>query len=75
VIPEILAQWLFRFELNLRASAILGVVGAGGVGALLLNALRYRQFDKAAAVLIMTVLAVLAIDMISSALRRRLTRI
>lgn len=75
VIPEILAQWLFRFELNLRASAILGVVGAGGVGALLLNALRYRQFDKAAAVLIMTVLAVLVIDMISSALRRRLTRI
>lgn len=75
VIPEILAQWLFRFELNLRASAILGVVGAGGVGALLLNALRYRQFDKAAAVLILTVLAVLAIDMISSALRRRLTRV
>jgi phosphonate transport system permease protein len=75
VVPEILAQWLFRFELNLRASAILGVVGAGGVGALLLNALRYRQFDKAAAVLILTVVAVLAIDMISSALRRRLTRI
>lgn len=74
VIPEILAQWLFRFELNLRASAILGVVGAGGVGALLLNALRYRQFDKAAAVLILTVLAVLVIDMVSSALRRRLTR-
>lgn len=75
VIPEILAQWLFRFELNLRASAILGVVGAGGVGALLLNALRYRQFDKAAAVLILTVVAVLIIDMASSALRRRLTRV
>lgn len=72
VLPEIVAQWLFRFELNLRASAILGVVGAGGVGGLLLTALRYRQFDKAAAVLLLTVLAVLLIDMASSAIRRRL---
>jgi phosphonate transport system permease protein len=72
VLPEIVAQWLFRFELNLRASAILGVVGAGGVGGMLLTALRYRQFDKAAAVLLLTILAVLLIDMASSAIRRRL---
>jgi phosphonate transport system permease protein len=72
VLPELMAHWLFRFELNLRASAVLGVVGAGGVGGLLLNSLRYRQFEMAAAVLVLTILAVLAIDMISGRIRRRL---
>jgi len=74
VLPEIVAHWLFRFELNVRASAVLGVVGAGGVGGVLLNTLRYRHFDKAAAVLVLTVIVVLAIDMASGAIRRRIIR-
>lgn len=74
VLPELMAHWLFRFELNLRASAVLGVVGAGGVGGLLLNTLRYRQFEMAAAVLVLTVLVVLAIDMVSGSVRRKLLR-
>jgi len=74
VLPEIVAHWLFRFELNIRASAVLGVVGAGGVGGVLLNTLRYRHFDKAAAVLVLTVVVVLAIDMISGEIRRRIIR-
>jgi phosphonate transport system permease protein len=32
VLPEVVAFWLYRFEINLRASAILGLVGAGGGG-------------------------------------------
>jgi phosphonate transport system permease protein len=55
VLPELAAHWLFRFELNIRASAVLGVVGAGGVGGVLLNTLRYGHFDKAAAVLVLTI--------------------
>lgn len=74
VLPEIVAHWLFRFELNIRASAVLGVVGAGGVGGVLLNTLRYRHFDKAAAVLLLTILVVLVIDMISGEIRRRIIR-
>jgi phosphonate transport system permease protein len=74
VLPEIVAHWLFRFELNIRASAVLGVVGAGGVGGVLLNTLRYRHFDKAAAVLVLTILVVLTIDMISGEIRRRIIR-
>jgi len=74
VLPEIIAHWLFRFELNIRASAVLGVVGAGGVGGVLLNTLRYRHFEKAAAVLLLTILVVLIIDMASGAIRRRLLR-
>ncbi len=35
VLPEIIAFWLYRFEVNVRAAAVLGVVGAGGIGSLL----------------------------------------
>ena len=74
VLPEIVAHWLFRFELNIRASAVLGVVGAGGVGGVLLNTLRYRHFEKAAAVLILTIIVVLIIDMISGEIRRKIIK-
>jgi phosphonate transport system permease protein len=74
VLPELVAHWLFRFELNIRASAVLGVVGAGGVGGVLLNTLRYRHFDKAAAVLVLTIIVVLVIDMVSGEIRRRIIR-
>ncbi|GAB4167424.1 MAG: hypothetical protein Kow0020_00280 [Wenzhouxiangellaceae bacterium] len=72
VLPEIIAHWIFRFELNMRASAVLGVVGAGGVGGVLLNTLRYRHFDKAAAVLVLTIAVVLLIDTASGAIRKRI---
>ncbi|RMH20623.1 MAG: phosphonate ABC transporter, permease protein PhnE [Acidobacteria bacterium] len=74
VLPEIVALWLFRFEINLRASAVLGVVGAGGIGGVLLNTLRYRQFDKAGSVILLTVLVVLAVDALSGRIRERLVR-
>lgn len=74
VLPELAAHWLFRFELNIRASAVLGVVGAGGVGGVLLNTLRYGHLDKAAAVLILTIIVVLVIDMISGEIRHRIIR-
>ncbi|MGY6630195.1 MAG: phosphonate ABC transporter, permease protein PhnE [Wenzhouxiangella sp.] len=74
VLPELAAHWLFRFELNIRASAVLGVVGAGGVGGVLLNTLRYGHLDKAAAVLILTIIVVLVIDMVSGEIRHRIIR-
>jgi phosphonate transport system permease protein len=71
--PTILAYWLYRFEINVRASAVLGVVGAGGVGAELVGRLRFRaDWPKAGTVLILTVVTVLVIDAISGAIRRRI---
>ena len=71
--PTILAYWLYRFEINVRASAVLGVVGAGGVGAELVGRLRFRaDWPKAGTVLILTVITVLVIDAISGAVRRRI---
>lgn len=74
VLPEIVALWLFRFEINLRASAVLGVVGAGGIGGLMMDTLRYRQFAKAGAVVVVTVIVVLIVDAVSGTIRERLTR-
>ncbi|MGH8936194.1 MAG: phosphonate ABC transporter, permease protein PhnE [Acidimicrobiia bacterium] len=72
VFPTMVAYWLYRFEINIRASAVLGVVGAGGVGAELLNRLRFREFDRAGTVLFLTILTVLVIDAVSGRVRRRI---
>ncbi|MDP8959303.1 MAG: phosphonate ABC transporter, permease protein PhnE [Actinomycetota bacterium] len=72
VMPDVVAYWLYRFEINLRASAVLGIVGAGGVGGVLFNTLIYRRYAKAGAVIVLTVLVVLAIDTLSASVRRRI---
>ena len=74
VMPTITSYWLYRFEINLRASAVLGVVGAGGVGAELINQLRFRDFPRAGTVLVVTILMVLIVDAISAAIRRRIIK-
>jgi len=74
VMPTIISYWLYRFEINLRASAVLGVIGAGGVGQELINQLRFRAFDRAGTVLVATIILVLSIDTISGALRRRIIK-
>ena len=74
VMPTITSYWLYRFEINLRASAVLGVVGAGGVGQELINQLRFRDFPRAGTVLICTILLVLTADTISAAIRNRISK-
>jgi len=74
VMPTIISYWLYRFEINLRASAVLGVIGAGGVGQELINQIRFRAFDRAGTVLVATIILVLSIDTVSGALRRRIIR-
>jgi len=71
--PNIVAYWLYRFEINVRASAVLGLVGAGGIGGEIINRMRFRNdWPKAGAALILTVVAVLIIDAVSSSIRRRI---
>ncbi len=72
VMPNIVAYWLYRFEINIRASAVLGVVGAGGIGAELVAQLRFRDFARAGTVLFLTIAIVLFIDTISARVRRRI---
>ncbi len=70
--PNILAYWIYRFEINIRASAVLGVIGAGGVGNELVQRLQRREMPAAGTVLLLTIITVLAIDTISGAVRRRI---
>ncbi|MEX1178353.1 MAG: phosphonate ABC transporter, permease protein PhnE [Nitriliruptor sp.] len=72
VMPEVVAFWLYRFEINIRAGAILGVVAAGGIGSLLSSVLGRRLWERAGIMLAVIVLVTIAVDMISARLRRRI---
>ncbi|HSM02189.1 MAG TPA: phosphonate ABC transporter, permease protein PhnE [Acidimicrobiia bacterium] len=72
VMPNILAYWLYRFEINIRASAVLGAIGAGGIGRELISQLRFRNYGRASTVLFLTIFAVLVVDAISARARRRI---
>ena len=77
VIPQVAPLWtsyaLYRFESSARSATVLGLIGAGGIGQLLfedLGAFRYRQVSAIAVVI---VVAVSLIDLLSQAMRKRLT--
>lgn len=75
VLPEsaniLLSQLMFIFEYNVRASSILGFVGAGGIGTDILNFLQFFQYDRLATALLLLLILVLLIDWTSGRLRRR----
>ncbi len=79
VLPQVAPNWmsyaLLRFEINVRASAILGFVGAGGIGYDLRNAMSFGpgKFVEAAAIFILLFGAIVLFDQIGSAVRNRLT--
>jgi phosphonate transport system permease protein len=70
--PQFLSFTLYRFETNIRAAAILGFVGAGGIGFYVQTYLRLLNYPAAASVLLVLVALVLVIDFASSRLRARL---
>jgi phosphonate transport system permease protein len=72
VLPEIVAFWLYRFEINIRAAAILGVVGAGGIGTIVQETINYRRWDKAGLAIIVVIVATILIDLVSGWVRRRI---
>lgn len=76
VIPQILAYFisyvLFTFEINVRAAAVLGLVGAGGIGLFYNKTLGFLEYDKACSIIIYTLVVVLLIDYISTKLREKL---
>jgi len=74
VLPQVVSYTLYRWENNIRAAAILGVVGAGGLGQLLAFHMGLFQMDKTATVLAAMLLMVAAVDALSYAVRRVLTR-
>lgn len=78
VVPQVAPNWLsyalLRFEINIRASAILGFVGAGGLGYELKNAISWGQgkYDEAAAMFVLLFLTIVFVDQVSSHYRDKL---
>lgn len=72
MLPGFLNQLLYVLELNVRASSVLGLVGAGGMG-LLIDAVRsFYRYDQLSLIILEILVVVLVIDAVSGAIRRRL---
>jgi len=78
LIPEFVPAWLnwtlFSFEINIRASAILGMVGAGGIGILIQGNLNMRNFREAASLIIILVVMVLITEFAVNVIRKKITQ-
>lgn len=80
VVPQVAPNWLsyglLRFEINIRASAILGFVGEGGIGHDLRLAMQWGQgkYDEVIAIFLLLFLTIVLVDQVSSHYRNRLTK-
>ncbi len=72
VFPVLLAQVLYSFESSTRSAAILGVVGAGGIGLQIAERIRVRYWDEVSFIIILVLITVAVIDFLSARVRRRL---
>ncbi|OJE00611.1 phosphonate ABC transporter, permease protein PhnE [Bacillus cereus] len=76
VIPQVKAHFvsyvLYTFEVNVRAAAVLGLVGAGGIGLYYDRTLGFLQYQQTASIIIYTLVVVLVIDYVSTLLREKL---
>jgi phosphonate transport system permease protein len=76
VVPQVMPLWLsytlYRFESNVRSAAVVGMVGAGGIGMVLWDVMRGFQYAQTSAVLLLIVVSVSLIDLVSAQLRKRL---
>lgn len=80
VLPQVLPNWLsyalLRFEINVRASAILGFVGSGGIGYDLKTAMQWGQgrYDQVVAIFLLLFATIVVIDQVSSHFRHKLVK-
>ena len=72
VIPQLTDITIYRWEYHFRASAVLGIVGAGGIGFELMAALRLIKYDEVSAILLTILACVIVVDGIGGSLRKAL---
>jgi phosphonate transport system permease protein len=72
VLPNYVAYSLYTFELNIRASTVIGIVGAGGIGNLLFTQYRFFNWSNVSVIVVELFVFVFLIEFISIWLRRRL---
>ncbi|MBU5267088.1 phosphonate ABC transporter, permease protein PhnE [Virgibacillus proomii] len=76
VVPQVMASFmsffLYTFEINIRAAAVLGLVGAGGIGLYYEQTLGFLDYGKTASIIMYTLAVVLIIDYLSTRIREKL---
>lgn len=72
VMPRLIGLSLYRFDINFRESAVIGIVGAGGIGATLNTAIDRYEYDSAGAVLILIIVIVMLAEYGSGIIRKRI---
>src|SRR5215475_4945643 len=76
ILPQVMAGFasylILRFEINVREAAVLGYVGAGGIGYKLVEAIRKFYYSDVSAIVVLVIITVFAIEMGTGVLRRRL---
>ncbi|WP_422365145.1 phosphonate ABC transporter, permease protein PhnE [Pelagibius sp.] len=70
VMPRMIGLSMYRLDINFRESAVVGIVGGGGIGATLLTAFDRYEFDSAAAILLVIIGIVMVLEYLSGYLRR-----
>lgn len=75
VLPNLVSYALLRFEINIRASTILGFVGAGGIGQELYLVINFNYYEEVSAIILLIILTVISIDLLSGYLRKNVIRI
>jgi phosphonate transport system permease protein len=71
VMPALVGQLLYTFDINIRSSAILGIVGGGGIGFLLFNSMKVLAFDTTAAIVFSIFVVVYLIELLAGYVRRQ----
>jgi phosphonate transport system permease protein len=72
VMPRLIGLSLYRLDINFRESAVIGIVGAGGIGATLNTAMDRYEYDSAGAILLIIIFIVMLAEYSSSHIRKRI---
>lgn len=71
IMPRLIGLSIYRLDINFRESAVLGLVGAGGIGATLNTAFDRYEFDTAAAILLIIIIVVMMLEYLSGIIRAK----
>jgi phosphonate transport system permease protein len=76
IVPQILPAFagitVFRWDINIRESTVLGLVGAGGIGAVLIQRRNCSRWDEISMIMMVIIVVIIVVDFLSSSLRRRI---
>ena len=72
VLPNIISYSLLRFEINIRASTVIGFVGAGGIGQELYLVINFNYYEEVSAIILLIILTVITIDVSSGRIRQKI---